>query len=268
MRSKRLQFTGSLGYKLSALLDLPDGTEPVCYAVFAHCFTCNKNYKILNNINQALSDNNIGILRFDFTGLGASQGSFGETTFSTNIEDIVAAARLLEINNEAPKLLIGHSFGGVASLFAAHRLPSCRAVVTIGSISNLDSIRQLLSSKRQELEDAGEATFSILGRQFRVKKQFLADLEQKDMKSAVANLNKALLIIHSPDDEIVPIENAHEIFGLARHPKSLISIDGADHLLSDERDGKYVGQLIATWASKYLKIIKVTKPNYLRKDLK
>lgn len=251
MKSKRLEFTGSLGYKLSGLLDLPDNAEPMAFAIFAHCFTCNKNYKILIYVNQALTENKIAVLRFDFTGLGASQGSFSDTNFSSNIGDIIAAAEFLDLNYEAPKLLIGHSFGGAAVIQAAAKISSCKAVVTIATPSNLDSIRSLLMSKKIDLERNGEAVFTISGRQFRIKQQFLHDLETTSLWEAIKNLNKPILICHSPLDEIVNFENAYQIFEMAKHPKSLISLDKADHLLSDQRDRKYVGQLIAAWADRY-----------------
>lgn len=252
MKTKRLQFTGSLNFKLSALLDLPDNIDPLAYAIFAHCFTCNKNYKILNNINQALTENRIAVLRFDFTGLGTSQGSFADTNFSSNIGDIIAAAEFLDLNYEAPKLLIGHSFGGAVVIHAAAKIQSCAAVVTIATPSNLTSIRILLMSKKDELEENGEAVFTISGRQFRIKKQFLDDIERTSMGEAIKNLNKPILICHSPLDDIVDIKNAYQIFEMAKHPRSFLSLDKADHLLSDESNGKYVGQLIANWASKYI----------------
>jgi alpha/beta superfamily hydrolase len=252
MKSKRLEFTGSLGYKLSGLLDFPDEADPMAFAIFAHCFTCNKNYRILSYVNQALTENEIAVLRFDFTGLGASQGSFADTNFYSNIGDIIAAAEFLDLNYEAPKLLIGHSFGGVAVIHAAARIPSCKAVVTIATPSNLESIRSLLMSKRIDLERNGEAVFTISGRQFNIKKQFLDDLKTMNVWETIKNLNKPILICHSPLDEIVNFENAYQIFAMANHPKSLISLDKADHLLSDEKDGKYLGQLIATWAGKFI----------------
>jgi len=252
MQSKRLEFTGSLGYKLSGLLDLPDDAEPIAFAIFAHCFTGNKNYKILNYVNQALTENKIAVLRFDFTGLGASQGSFSDTNFSSNIGDIKAAAEFLDLNYEAPKLLIGHSFGGAAMIHAAAKISSCKALVTIATPSNLESIHSLLMSKQIDLERNGEAIFTISGRQFRIKQQFLDDLETASLWEAINNLNKPILICHSPLDRIVNFENAYQIFAMAKHPKSLISLDKADHLLSNEGDGKYVGQLIASWAGKYI----------------
>jgi alpha/beta superfamily hydrolase len=252
MKSKRLEFTGSLNFKLSALLDLPDNIDPEAYAIFAHCFTCNKNYKILNNIDEALTENKIAVLRFDFTGLGASQGSFADTNLSTNIGDILATAEFLDLNYEAPKLLIGHSFGSAAIIHAAAQIQSCAAVVTIAATSDRSSIRSILMSKRAELEQNGVATFNISGRQFPLKKQFLDDLEKISIRDAIKKLNKPILICHSPRDELVGIENAYQLFEMANQPKSLVSLDKADHLLSDEKDGKYIGHLIAAWSSKYI----------------
>ncbi len=252
MKSKRLHFTGSLNFKLSALLDLPDNEEPMAYAIFAHCFTCNKNYKILNHINQALTENRIGVLRFDFTGLGASQGSFADTNFSSNVGDVIVAAEFLNLNYEAPKILIGHSFGGAVVIYACARIQSCAAVVTIAAPSNLSSIRSLLLSKQVELEQNGEAVFNISGRQIRIKKQFLDDLDKVNITAAIKNLNKPILICHSPRDELVGIENAHQLFEMANHPKNLISLDKADHLLANKKDGNYVGHLIAAWSSQYI----------------
>lgn len=252
MKSKRLEFTGSLGYKLSAILDLPDEGNASAFAIFAHCFTCNKNYKIFHSINQVLTQNKFGVLRFDFTGLGASQGSFGETNFSSNVGDIIAAAEFLELNYDAPEILIGHSLGGAAAIHAAARLSSCKAVVTIATPANLASIRSLLMSKKNELENNGAADIFISGREFKIKKQFLDDLENVDMEQAVKNLNKPILICHSPFDELVNIQNAYQLFSLAQQNKSFISLDRADHLLSNSEDGKYVGQLIATWSNQYI----------------
>jgi putative redox protein len=252
MKSKRLEFTGSLGYKLSAILDLPDKGNASVFAIFAHCFTCNKNYKILHSINQALTQHKFGVLKFDFTGLGASQGSFGDTNFSSNIGDILAAAEFLELNYEAPELLIGHSLGGAAAIHAAERLSSCKAVVTIATPASLASIRSLLMSKKDELEQNGAADIYISGREFKIKKQFLEDLENVNMERAIKNLNKPILICHSPLDELVPIEDAFQLFSFAQQNKSFIFLDRADHLLSDLKDGTYVGQLIATWSSHYI----------------
>lgn len=251
MKSKRLEFTGSLGYKLSGLLDLPDDAEPIAFAIFAHCFTCNKNYKILNYVNQALTENKIAVLRFDFTGLGASQGSFSDTNFSSNIGDIMAAAEFLDLNYEPPNLLIGHSFGGAAVIHAVAQIKSCQAVVTIAAPSSFASIRSILMSKYDELQRNGEAVYSILGRKIKLKKQFLDDLDQVNMEKAIKNLSKPIMICHSPGDEIVDFENALQLFEMANHPKSLVSLDKVDHLVSNEMDGKYLGQLIAAWASKY-----------------
>lgn len=252
MLTKRLQFTGSLGFKLSALLDLPDNGDPKAFAIFSHCFTCNKNYKLFNSINQAVTENKIGVLRFDFTGLGASQGSFADTSFSSNIEDIIAGTEFLEINYDAPKLLIGHSFGGAAALHAALKIASCKAVVTIATPSSFDSIRYLISSKRRELKQNREATFNISGREIRLKKHFLDDIEKQNMNLAVQQLNKPYLIIHSIADETVSFGDALKIFQTVSSRKSFISLENADHLLSNPDEGSYVGNLIAAWANQFL----------------
>ena len=252
MKSKRLEFTGSLGYKLSAILDLPDEEQPAVLAIFAHCFTCNKNYKIFNSINQVLTQHKIGVLRFDFTGLGASQGRFGETNFSSNVGDIMAAAEFLELNYEAPDILIGHSLGGAAAIHAADKLPSCKAVITIATPASLAAIRSLLANKKTELEQNGTADINISGRKFTIQKQFLDDLQSIDMEQAIRNLKKPLLICHSPRDEVVDIHSAYQLFSLARHNKSFLSLDSADHLLSDPEDGNYVGKMIVVWSSKYI----------------
>ncbi|MDZ7265232.1 MAG: alpha/beta hydrolase [candidate division KSB1 bacterium] len=254
MRSKRLQFTGSLGYKLSGLLDLPDEGEPKAFGIFAHCFTCNKNYKILNHIDQVLTANQLAVLRFDFTGLGASLGQFGTTNFSSNVNDILAAANFLTLNYDAPQILIGHSFGGAAAILAAMKLPACRAVVTIATPADFASIRNLLLSHKAELEQYGEAQYTISGRQFVIQKQFLDDLERYDLKKSLADLHRPLLICHSVGDELVPFAEAEALFAAARQPKSLVSLDQADHLVSDEKHGEYAGKLIVAWASLYLKI--------------
>lgn len=251
MKSKRLEFTGSLGHKLSALLDLPETGQPSAFGIFAHCFTCNKNYKILNHVNQALTEHQIAVLRFDFTGLGASQGSFADTNFSSNVEDIIAAANFLDINYDAPQLLIGHSLGGAAVIRAANKISSCRAVVAIATPANLDSIRHLILTKKEELETKGETVVTIFGRQFRIKKQILDDLEQNNLTKSITELKKPLLIFHSSADAFVPIENAYQIFTMANHPKGLITLTKSDHLLSDEIDARYVGQIIAAWSSEF-----------------
>ncbi|MGD9488590.1 MAG: alpha/beta hydrolase family protein [Calditrichaceae bacterium] len=252
MKFERLKFKGSQDHLLSARLDLPDEREPTAYAIFAHCFTCSKNLKAIHNINMSLTAKGIAVLRFDFTGLGESEGDFADTNFSSNVGDLVAAADYLRSNYTAPKILIGHSLGGAAILQSAISIPSSVAVSTIGSPFDPGHVKALLRSTREQIELQGEAEFVLAGRQFRIKKQFLDDLEQAKMDQFIRNLNKALLIFHSPVDNIVGIDNAAKIFMTARHPKSFISLDKADHLLAEETDSKYVGAIIGTWAGMYL----------------
>jgi alpha-beta hydrolase superfamily lysophospholipase len=252
MRIKRLRFPGGQDYSLGAQLDLPDDEPPSAYALFAHCFTCTKNLKAVGNINRALTQRGIAVLRFDFTGLGESEGDFADTNFSSNVEDLIAAAGFLGLHYAPPKILIGHSLGGAAVMQAAHHIPSCVAVVTIAAPRDLGHLGRVLVSTKAEVERQGEAEVVLGGRKFKIKKQFFDDLEQNNMQQVIANLNKPLLICHSPRDGIVDIDNAHHIFTTAPHPKSFVALHQADHLLMDERDSAYVGAMIATWASKYL----------------
>jgi len=252
MQFKKLEFTNTSGQKLSARLDLPLDEQPVAYALFAHCFTCSKNLKAIAHISRALTRESIAVMRFDFTGLGESEGEFGETNFSSNVEDLVTASQVMEDNFEAPKILIGHSFGGAAVLQAAARIPSSVAVVTIGAPADPGHVKHALGSIKEEIESQGAAEVNLAGRTFKIKKQFLDDLKFVNMQETLRHLNRALLIFHSPIDEIVGIENAAQIFQAARHPKSFISLDQADHLLMDPKDSRYVGTVIAAWAVKYI----------------
>jgi putative redox protein len=252
MPSKKLYFVGKERNRLSALLDLPTDSEPFAYALFAHCFTCTKNLKSIDTISRSLTEKGVAVLRFDFTGLGESEGDFAETNFSSNIDDLVAAASFLESSYEAPKILIGHSFGGAAVLQAAAHIPSSRAVATIGAPADPDHVMRHLRDRKEDIARKGEAEVVLEGRKFRIKKQFIDDLKQIRMAEVVGNLKKALVVFHSPMDDVVGIENAARIFQRARHPKSFISLDRADHLLMDASDAQYVGAMIAVWAQRYL----------------
>jgi alpha/beta superfamily hydrolase len=252
MTLKKHVFKGGGGNRLSALLDLPSDSHPEAFALFAHCFTCTKNLKSINHISRALADKGIGVLRFDFTGLGESEGDFADTNFSTNIADLVAAADFLKAEYEAPKILIGHSLGGAAVLQAAGKIPSSKTVAVIGAPADPAHVIRHFKEYRQTLASEGEVEISIEGRQFRIKKQLLDDLGENEMEKTVRNLKKALLIFHSPADKIVGIENAARLFQFARHPKSFISLDRADHLLMEASDAWYVGAMIACWVRKYL----------------
>lgn len=252
MHSEKITFANRDGLSLSARLDVPESGTPEAYALFAHCFTCSKNLKAVANIASALCRRGIGVLRFDFTGLGESEGDFADTNFSSNVEDLIDAAHYLESGREAPKLLIGHSLGGAAVLQAAGRMPGVTAVATIGAPFEPSHVTRLMEQKREEIEERGEAVVSIAGRPFSIKRQFLDDLEDVKMADTVRNLKRPLLVFHSPVDRIVGIENARAMFEQARHPKSFLSLDRADHLLSELCDSEYVGTVVAAWARKYL----------------
>jgi putative redox protein len=252
MQFKKFEFTNASGQKLSARVDLPLDGNPVAYALFAHCFTCSKNLKAIAHISGALTREGVAVVRFDFTGLGESEGEFGDTTFSSNVADLVAASRFMEKNFEAPRILIGHSFGGAAVLQAAASIPSSVAVVTIASPADPGHVKHTLGGSGTEIESHGEAEVNLAGRTFKIKKQFLDDLKFVNMQETLRNLNRALLIFHSPVDDIVGVENAARIFQAARHPKSFISLDQADHLLTNVKDSRYVGTVIAAWALKYI----------------
>jgi putative redox protein len=251
MQNKKVSFDNEDGHSLSGLLALPD-SAPRAYALFAHCFTCSKNLKAATNIAQALTDSGIAVLRFDFTGLGQSEGDFADTNFSSNVSDLLAAVRFLEENYRAPAILLGHSLGGTAMLQAAADVPSAVAVATLGSPSDPGHVRHLLSGAEETLRDQGIAEVNLGGRPFTIKRQFLDDLERHELPFAVKSLRKALLIMHAPLDDIVEIDNASALFSSALHPKSFISLDQADHLLSREADSLYAGRVLATWASRYL----------------
>jgi len=252
MHSEKLSFSNLQGQLLAARLDSPVTGRPLAYALFAHCFTCTMNLKAVGNISRALTDAGIAVLRFDFTGLGESAGDFADTVFSGNVEDLLAATKFLADNYQAPKILIGHSLGGTAVLRAARAVPSALAVATIGSPLQPSHVVQNFGDQVQAIEAAGEAVVKLAGRPFRVKKAFLDDLRRHDLREDLANLRKALIVFHSPADTIVGIDNAQEIFVAAKHPKSFVSLDQADHLLSNNADSMYVGSVIAAWARKYI----------------
>lgn len=252
MKSHPVTFAGAGGDTLSARLDVPADGEPIACAIFAHCFTCSKNLNAVVNVSRALTQERLAVLRFDFTGLGQSEGEFAATGFSSNVEDLVAAAEFVRTQGLAPDLLVGHSLGGAAVIRASHRIEAVRAVATIGAPFDPWHASHLLEGSREEIEASGEATVHIGGRPFRVRKQLLDDLRAGTLEEDLRELRRPLLVFHSPLDQTVGIENAAEIFQAARHPKSFVTLDRADHLLSDERDSRYVGMVLASWASRYL----------------
>lgn len=247
----RIEFTGALGEPLAAALDWPKGRTKA-FAVFAHCFTCSKDYFASRRIANALTAHGIAVLRFDFTGLGSSGGDFANTSFSSNAADLIAAARWLEEYHKAPALMVGHSLGGTAALVAAAKLPSVRGVVSIGAPADAEHVLTNFSAGLVEIRENGEAQVDIGGRPFTVKAGFLDDVEDSHLGDALAGLRAAVLVMHAPTDRQVGIENAEQIFKAVKHPKSFISLGDADHLLTDRADAIYAGDVIAAWASRYL----------------
>ena len=259
MPSERFQFSGSDGLKLAATLDLPDA-DPIAYALFAHCFTCGKDVLAAKRIAAGLVARGIAVLRFDFTGLGASEGEFANSTFSSNIADLVLAADHLRQTRKAPALLIGHSLGGAAILAAAGQIPEAKAVATIAAPSDPAHVTHLFSDRIEDIKTQGKVEVSLAGRPFHMKREFLDDITEHNLMGQVAKLHKALLIMHSPTDDTVGIDNATHIFAAAKHPKSFISLLGADHLLTQRRDTSYVADVIASWAQRYLEPASTVAP--------
>ncbi|MCP4620910.1 MAG: OsmC family protein [Bradyrhizobium sp.] len=254
MPTERFQFAGTGGHQLAAALDLPDGSI-TAYALFAHCFTCSKDVLAAKRIAAALSAKGIAVLRFDFTGLGSSEGDFANSTFSSNVADLVLAADHLRQTRKAPAILIGHSLGGAAILAAAEQIPEAKAVVTIAAPSDPGHVTGLFKDRIEDIRKHGEVEVSLAGRPFRIKREFLDDVAERSLTAQIAKLHKALLVMHSPTDDTVGIDNATHIFVAAKHPKSFVSLAGADHLLSQRRDSTYVADVIATWAERYVEPI-------------
>ena len=248
---RRIEFEGASGHRLAARLDSPSGS-PRAYALFAHCFTCSKDIHAASRISRGLAERGIAVLRFDFTGLGSSEGEFANTNFSSNVADLAAAAEFLRRSLRAPEILIGHSLGGAAVLAAAERVPEARAVCTIGAPADPSHVRNLFSHGAEQIAEKGEAEVAIGGRRFRIQQQFLEDLEEQNLGRRIRSLGQALLVLHSPTDAVVGIDNARRIFEAARHPKSFVSLDGADHLLSSRADASYVATIVSAWAERYL----------------
>ncbi len=248
---QRVNFPNGRGETLAAALELPDGT-PRAFALFAHCFTCGKDSAAASRVTRTLAAQGLAVLRFDFTGLGGSEGDFGNSNFSSNVEDLLAAADYLRREHEAPELLIGHSLGGAAVLRAARELPEVRAVVTIGAPASAEHVIKQFASSVAAIEAEGAATVSLAGRDFTIRNQFLADLKAQPLPEQLGSLKAALLVLHAPLDATVSINEATSIFSAARHPKSFVSLDNADHLLSRLADAQYAATTIAAWADRYL----------------
>ncbi len=251
MRSERFNFPNAKGEQLAATLDLPLG-KPTAYALFAHCFTCGKDNLAAKRIAERLTIRGIAVLRFDFTGLGSSEGEFANTHFSSNVDDLVAAADHLRKAYGAPAVLIGHSLGGAAVLAASHRIPEARAVVVIATPYDPSHVTGLFKEHIEKIKELGEVEVALAGQPFTIKREFLDDVAENKLNDCLATLRKALLVFHSPTDDLVGIENASHIFGAAKHPKSFVSLAGADHLLSKASDAVYVANVTAAWAERYL----------------
>jgi len=255
--SEKVTFPGGAGARLAARLDLPDG-EPRAYALFAHCFTCTKDLRAVSRLAGGLTRHGIAVLRFDFTGLGSSEGEFANTNFTSNIDDLVAAADWLREHHQAPQILIGHSLGGAAVLAGAQRVPECKAVATIGAPYDPEHVTGHFGDELHQILESGSAQVSVGGRPFKIERHFLEDISAHNMKAAIAKLGRALIIFHAPRDETVSIENAEKIFVAAKHPKSFVSLDDADHLMHNPDDALYVSGVIAAWAESYIDAPKTT----------
>jgi len=251
MPTERFQFTGEGGHQLAAALDLPDG-EPSVYALFAHCFTCGKDVLAAKRIAAALAAKGIAVLRFDFTGIGSSEGDFANATFSSNVADLVHAANHLRETRKAPAILIGHSLGGAAILAAASQIAEAKAVVTIAAPSDPAHVTGLFKEHIEDIKKHGKVEVSLAGRPFTITREFLDDIAEHGLMARVTLLRKALLVMHSPTDDTVGIDNATRIFLSAKHPKSFVSLADADHLLSQKKDSAYAADVIAAWAERYV----------------
>jgi alpha-beta hydrolase superfamily lysophospholipase len=262
MSLERFEFSSARGDHLSAVLDRPVG-EPLTYALFAHCFTCGKDNLAAKRIAESLTLRGIAVLRFDFTGLGASEGEFANTNFSSNVADLVAAADHLRRAHKAPGILIGHSLGGAAVLAAAAKVPEAQAVVTIAAPADPAHVTGLFKQQISDIRAQGEVEVTLAGRRFRIRKEFLDDVAEQRLGAQVAELRRALLIFHSPTDALVGIDNAGKIFAAAKHPKSFVSLADADHLLSRRGDAIYVAHVIAAWAKRYLEREHAETPGFM-----
>lgn len=259
MPTERITFAGHAGDTLAARLDLPEGPH-LATAVFAHCFTCSKDIPAARRIAARLASMGIAVLRFDFTGLGHSDGEFANTHFSSNVADLIAAADYLANRGMAPALMIGHSLGGAAVLRAATQIKSSKAVVTLGAPSDPAHVAHQFDQHREEIAKKGLATVSLGGRPFEIKSAFLEDISDQNLRACIANLNQALLVLHAPRDNTVSIDNAAQIFEAAKHPKSFVTLDDADHLITSLKDAEYAAEVIASWVGRYMELTPPAPP--------
>jgi len=251
MKNTKLNIENNKGHLLQAYLELPANQKPNHYAIFAHCFTCSSSLSAVKNISRALTNHGFGVVRFDFTGLGRSEGEFSESHFSANVEDLISVSNYMASNYKAPVLLVGHSLGGAAVITAASKLESVKTVATIGAPAAVSHVTHLFSHGINEVKEKGEAEVNIGGRPFKINSDFIDDFSKTDLPSIIKNLRKPLLILHAPADTIVGIKNAEQLYHNARHPKSFVTLDNADHLLTNPKDSNYAGNVIGTWAQRY-----------------
>ena len=251
MRITKLNITNKKGYKLQAYLELPVNQKPNYYAIFAHCFTCSSTLGAVKNISRSLTKHGFGVIRFDFTGLGRSEGNFSESYFSANVDDLIAVNNYITEHFEAPCLLIGHSLGGAAAIVSASKLENIKAVATIGAPADVAHVKHLFSHGIENIENEDSVEVNIGGRPFKINQEFVSDFDKINLAEVTKSLRKPILILHSPVDTIVGVNNAQELYLNAHHPKSFISLDNADHLLSDPKDSIYAGNIIGTWVARY-----------------
>ena len=251
MNSKKLKIENKKGVKLQAYLELPANQKPNYFAIFAHCFTCSSSLGAVRNISRALTNHGFGVVRFDFTGLGRSEGEFADSYFSANVDDLIAVNDFLKENYKAPSLLVGHSLGGAAVLVAASKLDNIKAVATVGAPSTVSHVKHLFSHDIDDIKNKGRVEVNIGGRPFKIDEEFVSDCDKTDLPEVVKSLRKPLLILHSPIDAIVGIKNAEQLYHSAHHPKSFVSLDNADHLLTNTQDSLYVGEMIGSWVKRY-----------------
>ncbi|WP_335965216.1 bifunctional alpha/beta hydrolase/OsmC family protein [Galbibacter sp. PAP.153] len=254
MKSPSFRIKNSKGYELNAYLELPANQKPNYYAIFAHCFTCNSNLTAVKNVSRSLTNHGFGVVRFDFTGLGQSEGAFAESSFSANIEDLIAVNNYMAKQYQAPSLMVGHSLGGTAVLVAASRLDNIKAVATIGAPASVMHAKNLFSHQLEAIQDKGQVEVNIGGRPFKIDQDFVKGFNNIDLPAVIKSLRKPLLIMHAPFDKVVGVANAEEIYMSAMHPKSFVSLDGADHLLTDKRDSEYAGNVIGCWVQRYFDV--------------
>lgn len=254
MQTVKLTIPNRKGINLNAYLELPANQKPNYFAIFAHCFTCSSSLSAVKNVSRSLSQDGFGVIRFDFTGLGRSEGEFADSYFSSNVEDLIDVHEYVKKEFQAPSLLVGHSLGGAAVLVAASQLDDIKAVATIGAPADVGHVKHLFSHSESEIPEKGNVQVNIGGRPFNINKDFVKDFDKTDLPSIVKGLRKPLLIMHAPFDKIVGIENAEKLYINAHHPKSFVTLDDADHLLSNSKDSRYVGDVIGTWVKRYFPI--------------